>query len=114
MTDQLSATDRALLEAVARVDVMDTAGKLIANPRRAVISLAEQLAMAIAIEQFQAIAIEADRLARALTALPDHALDASASDEAYAVWMRFIDLTQALKAARGEPNTYTQETTDDQ
>lgn len=104
MTASLSATDRALLDAVNRVDVMDAAGKLIANPRRAMVSLAGQIAMAVAVERLQAVAIEAELLARAINTLPDHELDGARSPAAFGVWMRVIALNEALAAARGETN----------
>lgn len=53
---------------LAAVDVIETAGRIIANPRRNAIaaSAAEVLALAYAADRFWAIALEADLLVRAL------------------------------------------------
>jgi hypothetical protein len=55
-----------LLRAVERVAVLDLAGAIIANPERAMCSLADKLALAYATENFWAIALEAEVLARAV------------------------------------------------
>lgn len=70
MTTELSPVDEALLAAVSTIDVMDLAGSIIANPRRARVSLAGELALALAVERLQSVAIEAGLLINAL-ALPD-------------------------------------------
>lgn len=112
MAAELSPADRLLIAAVSQADVMDAAGRLIANPRRAVVSLAEQVAMARAVEQLQAVAIEAELLVNALNALPETEIDASLSDVAHEIWLRVIGVNVALKNARGETNTDKQETDD--
>lgn len=110
---EASAADRArLMEAVAQVDVLELAGRIIADPRRARVSLAGDLALAIAVERFWEVALEADLLTRALalpetgeqeaTALKDHAIRTQA------------DRVRALTAAiRGETNTEANEETGD-
>ena len=104
MAAELSPADRLLVEAVRQADAMDAAGRLIANPRRAVISLAEQVAMAIAVERLQAVAIEAELLVNALeAATPWGAIDPDISAQIAAVRMH-------VTAARGETNTDKQET----
>lgn len=83
-------TDRnaELLAAAAKVDVVDLAGGIIANPTRGAIgaSQAGTLALAIAFEKSWAVVIEADLLVRALKmpitgndendAVRDHAVQA--------------------------------------
>ncbi len=61
-------TDDTLIQAAAAVDVIDAAGRIIANPRRNAIaaSAAEVLALAMATERFWEVCIEAEVLARAL------------------------------------------------
>lgn len=61
-------TDDTLVQAAAAVDVIDAAGRIIANPRRNAIaaSAAEVLALAMATERFWAVCVEAEVLARAL------------------------------------------------
>ena len=61
-------SDETLLAAAAQVEVIDTAGRIIANPRRKAVaaSAAEVLALAWATEALNAIAIEAELLVRAL------------------------------------------------
>lgn len=72
-----------LMAAAAQVDVVDLAGRIIANPRRTIVSTGGQLALALAFERTWAIAVEAEVLARAL-ALPagpvrDHAVQQQAA-----------------------------------
>lgn len=59
---------KGLLEAAGRVDVIDAAGRIIANPRRNAVaaSAAEALALAWAVERFWEVAIEAEVLVRLL------------------------------------------------
>ncbi|MBX3580802.1 MAG: hypothetical protein KF810_02750 [Rhizobiaceae bacterium] len=51
---------------VAQVDVLDLAGRIITNPRRASISTAGGLALALALESAWEVALEAEILANAL------------------------------------------------
>lgn len=111
MSADLSPADKGLLEAVSSVDVMDTAGRIIASPRRAMVSLADQLAMALAIEQLQAIAIEAELLVRAL-ALPENGDEAAMAVKDHAVQAQIDRVTAAIDGARGETNTDRQEMDD--
>lgn len=99
---ELSPADKGLLEAVHRVNVMDVAGRIIANPRRARVSTADALALALAVEQLQAIAIEADLLVRALSYLPAEAIDHSAAKEAIEIWFCAIRVSELIQTARGE------------
>lgn len=57
-----------LLTAAYRVEVLDAAGRIIANPRRRAVSAssAEVLALAWAVEALNSVAIEAELLVRAL------------------------------------------------
>jgi len=61
---------KSLLEHAADVGVIDLAACIIANPRRARVSLAGELALALAVKQFWLICLEADILVHAL-ALPE-------------------------------------------
>ena len=109
MTAGLSRNDQLLLDGIARADVMDAAGRLIVNPYRAMVSLAERVAMAIAIEQLQAIAIEAELLVNALD-LPESGVEAAMAVKDHAVQSQIDAVRAALAVARGEPNTHKQET----
>lgn len=70
MTAELSSHDQKLLDAASTADIMAAAGRMIANPWRAKLSIAEQLAMSIALERSQGAIIEA-RLLLAALAMPD-------------------------------------------
>ena len=105
----LPPQDAALLAAVRAVDVMDVAGRIIANPRRARVSLADELALALAVEQLQAIAIEADVLVRAI-ALPEDGNDRAMALKDHAIQIQLDTVRALIAAARGETNT--QETYD--
>lgn len=59
-----------LVELASQIDVIELAGRIIADPRRVRVSLAGELALASAVETFWAIAVEAHVLVRAL-ALPE-------------------------------------------
>lgn len=86
MTAALSSHDQKLLDAASTADIMAAAGRMIANPWRAKLSIAEQLAMSIALERTQGAIIEARLLLAALTipepesereqALLDHTIQA--------------------------------------
>lgn len=54
--------DHDLVAAAKRVDVVDLAGAIIARPRRAIVSTAGQLALALAFESAWEIAVEAQVL----------------------------------------------------
>lgn len=55
-----------LLEAVARVDVLDAADKVLANPTRHMTSAAAVIRMAIAVKLFWNVVLEADQLVCAI------------------------------------------------
>lgn len=107
----LSKEDAALLAAASAVDVMDVAGRIIANPRRARVSLADELALAQAVEQLQEIAIEADILVRAVE-LPEDGNDHSMALKDHAIQSQLDRLRALIAMARGETNTDKQETYD--
>ena len=108
MTGQLTHHDRKLLAAVAPADVMAAAGRMIARPWRANLSLAEQLAMSIALEAAQAALIEARLLLAALD-LPERGREA-ADLKAHAVETQMHRLRAALAVLDG--NATEQETDD--
>ncbi|MEC9247164.1 MAG: hypothetical protein VYB05_20580, partial [Pseudomonadota bacterium] len=64
----MTGSEQNLLSAASKVDVIDLAGRIIANPRRNAIaaSAADVVALAYAAERFWSIAIEAEILVRAL------------------------------------------------
>ncbi len=107
----LPQQDAELLAAAYATDVMDVAGRIIANPRRARVSLADELALALAIEQLQAIAIEADVLVRAI-ALPEDGNDRAMALKDHAIQTQLVTVRALIAAARGETNTDKQETYD--
>ncbi len=53
-----------LIRAADQVDVLDLAGRIIANPSRAMCSEAGKLALAYAVEAFWSLALAGDELAR--------------------------------------------------
>jgi hypothetical protein len=87
-----------LLAAADAVDVIETAGRIIANPRRNAIaaSAAEVLALAYATERFWAIALEADLLVRAMRLPADDAA-------AFAIERQAAQIETLMAAIRGEP-----------
>lgn len=105
--------DERFSQAVASVDVLDLCGRIIANPDRAMVSLAGKVAMAHAVERLWEVCLEAELLVRAL-ALP---VETFTSEEQFALRDHAIQ-TQAdtvarlLAALRGETNTNKQETED--
>lgn len=105
----LPQKDAELLAAVSAVDVMDVAGLIIANPRRSRVSLVDELALALAVEQLQAIAIEADILVRAI-ALPEDGDDRAMALKDHAIQTQLDTVRALIAAARGETNTDKQET----
>lgn len=89
-----------LLDAAARIDVIDLAGMIIANPDRHAMatSAAGVLALAHATERFWAIALEADILARAIGQLPDDEL------KAHAIETQARRVRQMMDALRAQPD----------
>lgn len=79
------------------VDVLDLAGRIIANPRRARVSLAGEVALAHAVETFWEVALEADLLVRALNGTgPDPDV------RNQTVRQRSAQITRLIAAIRGE------------
>lgn len=108
--------DERFSQAVASVDVLDLCGRIIANPDRAMVSLAGKVALATAVERLWEVCLEAELLVRALSMPPTEIFT---SEEQFALRDHAIQ-TQAdtvarlLAALRGETNTETnkQETKD--
>ena len=71
--------EQGLLDAAASIDVLDLAGTIIGNPRRARVSSAGEMALACAVEAFWAVALEAECLVAALDALADAGPDERAT-----------------------------------
>lgn len=105
----LSPADEGLLEAVARVDVMDLAGRIIAQPRRARVSTAGELALALAVERLQGVAIEAELLVSALE-LPESGNEHNMAVKDHAVQVQIDRVRAELATLRGKTNTDKQET----
>lgn len=87
-----------LLDAAAKVDVIDTAGRIVANPTRLAMSAstAEIVALAHATERFWAVCLEADLLVRALKLpITDPARDA-------AIQIQADEVARLMAAIRGE------------
>lgn len=104
MTGQLSHHDRKLLAAAATADIMAAAGRMIANPWRANLSLAEQLAMSIALERAQAALIEARLLLTSLE-LPETGSDHDQAVKDHAIQMQTHRLRAELAALDGQAAT---------
>ncbi|MFH1796298.1 MAG: hypothetical protein ABIF45_17550 [Pseudomonadota bacterium] len=85
----------ALLAAVAEVDVIDVAGAIIANPDRAKVSTAAQVALALFSERAWAVCLEADLLARAI-----HMPAGDTRD--YAIAVQAERVSTLMAALRGE------------
>lgn len=101
MTAALSIHDRTLLDAAATADIMAAAGRMIANPWRARLSLAEQLAMSIALERTAGAVIEARLLLAALD-LPETGNDADQAVKDHAIQMQMQRLRAELAALDGQ------------
>lgn len=95
-------SDNALLLAAVGVDVLDVAGRIIANPKRNAVaaSAAEVLALAHAAEKFWAVAIEAEVLVRAY-ALPITGNDHSDALRDDAIQLQLVRVTQLMTEIRG-------------
>lgn len=109
MTAALSHQDRKLLEAAGVADIMSAAGRMIANPWRAKLSTAEQLAMAIGLEGTQGAVIEA-RLLLAALELPETGDERAMAVKDHAIQMQMHRLREALAVLDG---TTTDQETDD-
>lgn len=60
-----------ILDTVRNVDVMDLAGRVIAEPERCRVSTAEQLTLALSVEALWGICLEAEAFVTALDRLAD-------------------------------------------
>lgn len=101
-----------LIEAASRIDVLDLAGRVIANPRRAAVGTAGELALAFATEKFWAVAIEADLLTRALSIEITGDEHEDAAREA-AIQHQAAEVSRLMAAIRGEANSITNEEEND-
>lgn len=90
-----------LLTAAFRVDVLDAAGRIIANPRRRAVaaSSAEVLALAWAVEALNSVAIEAELLVRAMQ-LPITGNDAHDAARDNAIQTRLDNLAHHFAVMR--------------
>jgi hypothetical protein len=91
-----------LLVAAAKVDVLDTARRIIANPRRHAPSAtaAEVLTLAIAAEKFWAIALEAEILVNAIKR-PITGNDTRDADRDDLIQQQLVVLSDFMAALRG-------------
>lgn len=92
-----------LLDAAAKVDVIDTAGRIVANPTRQAMSAstAEIVALAHATERFWAVCLEADLLVRALK-LPITGNDDRDRARDAAIQIQADEVARLMAAIRGE------------
>lgn len=98
-----------LIIAACRVDVIDVAGRIIANPRRRAVGAAsaEVLALAWGVEALNSVVIEAELLVRAMQ-LPITGNDAQDAARDDAIQTRLANLAQqfaVMRAADNEPQT---------
>lgn len=110
MMAALSPHDQQLLDAAASADIMAAAGRMIANPWRAKLSIAEQLAMSIALERTQGAVIEA-RLLLAALAMPDPESEREQALLDHTIQMQMHSLRAELAALDGQAAT--EQETDD-
>lgn len=102
MTPGLSPQESSFLNAVRHADIMSAAGRMIANPMRARISQAEQLAMSLALERSQATIIESRLLLAALT-LPETGNDHDDAVRDHVIQTQMHRLRAELAALDGQP-----------
>lgn len=97
-----------LLDSAGEIDVLELAGTIIANPRRARVSTAGEMALACAVEAFWSVALEAECLVAALDALAD-----AGADERAALRKRCVEHSLAIRremaAMRGPTPNQTEE-----
>lgn len=106
----MTRTDQ-LLAAARQVDVLDVAGAILANPDRAMVSLAAKVAMAIALERCWEVCLEADLLVSALAqAMPWATTDAEHAEHVALQAAYVRSLMAALRD--GAPTEKQQEKTD--
>lgn len=102
-----------LLAAAEKVDVLDAAGRIIANPLRHApeATAAEVLALAYATEKLNAVFIEAELLVRALK-LPMTGNDADEDIRDHATQTQIDTLTRQFSLLRGTQQATTEQETD--
>lgn len=101
----------SLATAAARVDVIDLAGRIIADPRRAAVSMAGQLALAKHFEEVLAVALAAQELShlhiRRMFILSGEAGD-QGDDEYDEIETRMdalaAEIQHVMAVKRGDPN----------
>lgn len=100
-----------LIRAASQVDVVELAGRIIANPSRAMCSEAGKLAMAYAVEAYWEICVEANLLVTLLErSMPwDEPTDAELCET---VALQAGHIRALLARLRGDTNTDKQEQTD--
>lgn len=106
MTQELSPQECNFLDAVRHADIMSAAGRMIANPMRARISQAEQLAMSLALERSQGAIIESRLLLAALTlpkSGPETGNDHDDAVRDHVIQTQMHRLRAELAALDGEP-----------
>lgn len=93
-----------LINAAMAVDVMDAAGRIIANPHRHApeATAAQVLALAWAAEGLNAIVIEAELLVRALN-LPITGNDGNDAARDHAIYTQIDTLKRQFALLRGDP-----------
>ncbi|KQZ87226.1 hypothetical protein ASD64_07245 [Mesorhizobium sp. Root157] len=98
----------ALQSAAQRVDVLDAAGHIIANPRRNAVGASSStvLALAVATERFWAVCVEADLLLRALRLPQDTDENCAVADAAIA--HQASEVARLLSAIRVETQALTE------
>ncbi|MGO4558293.1 hypothetical protein [Mesorhizobium sp. 2RAF21] len=96
---------KTLHEAMVEVDVIDAAGRIIANPKRNAVaaSSATVLALAMATERMWEICIEAELLARAVR-LPITGDDHNDHLRDDTIQHQLDRVTELMAALRGEPS----------
>ena len=101
-----------LLAQAEGIDLLDLAGAIMANPDRAMVSLAAKVALASALERCWAVCIEADLLVTALEqAMPWAGADPERHEQVALQMAAVRDLMKALKDGAPLP-TKQQEKTD--
>lgn len=99
---------KTLLEAMAEVDVIDAAGRIIANPKRnaPAASTATIYALAVATERFWEVCLEAEQLVRTLRKpvlpLPSGAHEDILSKAVKDAQQQMNRVTELMAALRGE------------
>lgn len=107
--DDILADHARLLDHASRVDVLDLAGRIIADPRRTAVSKSGELALAHGIERMWAICLEADLLVRAL-AMPESGDQEAMAVKDHVVQAQVDEVRRLMAELRGDTNTDKQET----